>query len=189
MNKQKRPALSLSKGFTLIELIVVIAIITVLSGIILFSITQYINKGKDSNIFSNLTILIPAGEVYYNGNGNSYNDGLANFCDPSSLSGNSIIRNAISQMPDQSYGAPCYDGTIPLPYALNLNPKGVCCYAQSQSWAACAREFADSTKAYCVDSRGAKGDMCKSSCNQVGLTDITTGSMQCPNLAEQTNCQ
>ena len=35
------------KGFTLIELIVVIAIIAVLSGIILFSVTLYINKGKD----------------------------------------------------------------------------------------------------------------------------------------------
>ena len=35
------------EGFTLIELIVTIAIISILSVIILYSVTQYIGKGKD----------------------------------------------------------------------------------------------------------------------------------------------
>jgi len=178
MDKQKGLALSRAEGFTLIELIVTIAIIAILSAIILFSVTQYMSKGKDSNVYGNLVVLIPAGEVFYNGNGNSYNDGLANFCNPAQ---NSVIRNIISQMPDQSFGAPCYDGTRPLPYALNLNPKGVCCAAQSQSWAACAREFLDSKKAYCVDSRGMKEEMCNSSC--------TSALAQCPDATTQTNCQ
>ncbi|MCX6719908.1 MAG: prepilin-type N-terminal cleavage/methylation domain-containing protein [Candidatus Staskawiczbacteria bacterium] len=60
------------RGFTLIELMVVLAIIVVLSSIILFSVTQYINKGKDANISANLAVLVPAGEIYYNGNSNSY---------------------------------------------------------------------------------------------------------------------
>jgi len=144
-------------GFTLIELIVVIAIIAVLSGIILFSVTQYINKGKDSNISGNLAILVPAGEVFYNSNGNSYNNTNnippTNFCDPQI---NSVIKNTISQMPDQSPGAPCYSAISP--YVLNSNPKGVCCYAASQAWVAYAREFANPSNIYCVDSRGMKED-------------------------------
>lgn len=46
MNKQK--------GFTIIELIVVIAIIAVLASIVLVNVTQYINKSKDANIKGNL---------------------------------------------------------------------------------------------------------------------------------------
>ncbi|MFA6190150.1 MAG: prepilin-type N-terminal cleavage/methylation domain-containing protein [Candidatus Staskawiczbacteria bacterium] len=43
-----------SKGFTIIELIVVIAIIAVLAGIVLVNVTQYINKSKDAAIKANL---------------------------------------------------------------------------------------------------------------------------------------
>ncbi len=142
-------------GFTLIELVVAIAITTVLSGVILFSITQYISKGKDSNIFGNLVILIPAGEVYYNANGNSY-DG---FCS------SSIVNNTKAQMPVNSSGN-CYD---------TLNPSGVCCNdvtSFSDAWAACAQEFTNPLMAYCVDSRGVKKEIDTTSCDN----DIT----QCP---------
>ena len=39
-----------NKGFTLIELMIVIAIIAILSGIIMFAASLYINKAKDSII-------------------------------------------------------------------------------------------------------------------------------------------
>ena len=171
MNKQKRPALSLSKGFTLIELIVVISIIATLSGIILFSITQYINRGKDSNISGNLAVLVPAGEVFYNGNSNSY----SNFCDPDI---NSVIKNTISQIPPNPDGD-CRSDAI----TSTTNPAGVCCYVQptnTQSWAACARKFSDNSKAYCVDSRGVKEEICNTSCNQ----NITV----CPDGDPINNC-
>ncbi len=38
------------KGFTIIELIVVIAIIAVLAGIVLVNVTQYIKKAKDTAV-------------------------------------------------------------------------------------------------------------------------------------------
>ena len=44
-----------SKGFTIIELIVVIAIIAVLATIVLVNVTQYINRGKDAAIKGNLS--------------------------------------------------------------------------------------------------------------------------------------
>jgi prepilin-type N-terminal cleavage/methylation domain-containing protein len=165
----------MNKGFTLIELIVVIAIIAVLSGVILFSITQYISKGKDSNVSGNLAVLVPAGEVFYNGNGNSYQG----FCDPSTPNGNSIIRNAIQQMPQNSASS-CYCDPktfcpSPSTWTSTSNPAGVCCSTTGQTnnyqaWAACAREFTNSSLAYCVDSRGVKKEIdnnfCKSSLTQ-----------------------
>ncbi|MDP3882561.1 MAG: prepilin-type N-terminal cleavage/methylation domain-containing protein [Candidatus Staskawiczbacteria bacterium] len=133
------------KGFTLIELLVTIAIIGILSAIILFAITQYINKGKDSNISGNLVILIPAGEVYYNNYG-SY----ADFC------GSPVVENASDQIPHSSDES-CHDSDTP----------GICCYIDSngQEWAACAGLFSKpDKKAFCVDSRGVKKEIDKSAC-------------------------
>ena len=54
-----------SKGFTIIELLVVVAIIAVLTGIVLVNVTSYINKGKDAAIKGNMaTILTNAAIVY-----------------------------------------------------------------------------------------------------------------------------
>lgn len=75
-------------GFTLIELLVVIGIIGILSSIILFSVTQYINKGKDASVAGNLAVLVPAGEVYYDNNSSSYTD----FCN------SSVVQNSFSQI-------------------------------------------------------------------------------------------
>lgn len=146
----------MKNGFTLIELLVVVAIIGVLSGVILFSVTQYVNKGKDSNIAGNLSVLIPAGEAFYNANG-SY--GYQDFCDPSV---NPVIRNVLSQMPENSEG-PCYSASV----TATSNPQGVCCRinVNNDAWAACAQKFTDENKAYCVDSRGVKGEVDISKCN------------------------
>ena len=144
----------MNKGFTLIELIVVIAIIAVLSSVILFSITLYINKGKDSNISGNLAVLVPAGEVFYN-IGNTYE----RFC------GSDVVKNAISQIPQNPVGACPAD-----------NVAAVCCGVASdgQAWAACATEFANSSNAYCVDSRGIKKEISNESCK------VVASAAKCP---------
>jgi len=125
------------KGFTLMELVVVIAITAILSTVILLSATQYINKGKDASIAGNLAVLISAGEAYYpsgSGSPNTY----ANFCS------SSAVLNAISQMPEnRSVYAAC-----------QLNRAGLCCNDDDQEWVACATKFSDTTKYHCVDSRG-----------------------------------
>jgi prepilin-type N-terminal cleavage/methylation domain-containing protein len=134
----------MDKGFTLIEMIVVIAIIAILSAIILFSVTQYIAKGKDSNVAGNLAGLVPAGEVYYNINGN-----YGGFCS------STVAENAKAQMPPNSSGS-CTD-----------NPAGLCCGVDPQNnnkWAACAKKFSDSNYAFCVDSRGVKQDITAGDC-------------------------
>jgi len=146
----------MKNGFTLIEVVVTLAIISVLSGVILFGVNQYISKGKDSNIYANLATLVPAGEVFYTGNSNSYEG----FCDPDI---NSVLANILLEIPPNPLGI-C-DG----------NAAGLCCNVATpynNAWAACAVKFSDPTYAFCVDSRGIKKEMPKNSCSE----DIT----QCP---------
>ena len=132
----------IDKGFTLVELAVVIVIIVILSGLILASVTQYINKGKDSSVFGNLVILIPAGEGYYNVENATSGDGYHGFCS------STVATRAFSQMPTNTT------------HHCNENSTN-----NYQSWAACAKEFANSLNAYCVDSRGIKGEILNSLCN------------------------
>lgn len=127
-------------GFTIIELLVAIAIIGFLSGIILFGVSQYINKGKDSNVIGNLAVLVPSGEIYYNSNNSSYE----NFCE------SSVVINAKDQMPPNPLGK-CYNSAS--------NPSGVCCSDLENEWAACAKKFSDPEYAFCVDSRGRKKEI------------------------------
>lgn len=57
-------------GFTIIELIVVVAIIAVLAAIVLVNITSYINKGKNAAIKGNLSSIMTNAIVYFDNNGN-----------------------------------------------------------------------------------------------------------------------
>lgn len=135
-------------GFTLIEILVAIAITAILSGIVLFSIQRYVNRGKDSNIAGNLAILVPAGETFYSGNNDSYQG----FCE------SSVVRNAILQMPLNSEGS-CYGFE---------NLSGLCCNVDNvffNKWAACARSLSDSSRALCVDSRGIKKEIESAACS------------------------
>ncbi|OGZ73040.1 MAG: hypothetical protein A2908_01795 [Candidatus Staskawiczbacteria bacterium RIFCSPLOWO2_01_FULL_38_12b] len=53
------------KGFTIIELLVVVAIIAVLTGIVLVNVTQYIGKSKNANIKGNMSTILTNAAVYY----------------------------------------------------------------------------------------------------------------------------
>jgi len=52
------------KGFTIIELIVVIAIIAILASIVLVNVTQYINKAKDATIKANIDAMLTNASAY-----------------------------------------------------------------------------------------------------------------------------
>lgn len=58
-----------SKGFTIIELLVVVAIIAVLAAIVLVNVTAYINQGKNAAIKGNLATVLTNGAVFYDSNG------------------------------------------------------------------------------------------------------------------------
>jgi len=154
----------MQKGFTLIELIVVIGIIAILSTIILFSAAQYVNRGKDSNVSGNLAVLIPAGEAYYNV-GNTYEG----FCQ----SGVLIHIGTQISIPN----SPEVCATVNSKIAV----KGLCCNVSDDknAWAACAQEFTNKARAYCVDSRGVKREICLSACSE-NITQCAGGLSSCP---------
>jgi prepilin-type N-terminal cleavage/methylation domain-containing protein len=129
MNKQK--------GFTIIELIVVIAIIAVLAAIVLVNVTQYINKGKDAAIKGNLASIMTNAAVYFSDNSSEH--GADFLLTTPVTSAESAITTA--------GGTPVHNGS-----------------ATTQEWCACSPLKVTSTTVFCVDSRGVKEETVASTC-------------------------
>lgn len=134
MNKQK--------GFTIIELIVVIAIIAVLASIVLVNVTSYINKSKDSAIKANLDTIRTNAAIWMSdidkGNG-TYNNFLA----------------------DTTYTTPLAAVKSQLPASSQANVTATCNDTDHLCDDAAATEFCisspmatDATVIYCIDSTG-----------------------------------
>jgi prepilin-type N-terminal cleavage/methylation domain-containing protein len=56
--------MNLKKGFTIIELIVVVAVIVVLAAIVITSVTVYINKSKDAKVKAEINTLTKDAIIY-----------------------------------------------------------------------------------------------------------------------------
>lgn len=122
------------KGFTIIELIVVIAIIAVLAGIVLVNVTSYINKGRNAAIQGNLATLLTNGAVYFDLNAS--NTG-SQFCADTATGGQGPITSAITNAKGTSYA--CNGSST----------------AGHQVW--CTKVTLPDSTAWCVDSTGYKG--------------------------------
>jgi len=125
-----------SKGFTIIELIVVIAIIAVLAAIVLANVTGFINKGKDAAAEGNLATLITNATLFYSdtNKGDSTYNGFP--ADSSYISVIDALSNA--------------------GYAVTFTcDTGSDCHTAATSWCASVLLKANS-EYYCVDSTGAK---------------------------------
>ena len=101
------------KGFTIIELIVVIAIIAVLASIVMVNVVAYINKAKDSSIKANLNTIRTNAVVYMSdtAKGNGDYNGFLNtteYTNPASQitnQGGAITKNC------NDYGGTCTANT------------------------------------------------------------------------------
>jgi prepilin-type N-terminal cleavage/methylation domain-containing protein len=67
-----------TRGFSLIEILVVITIVGILSSVVLASLNSARNKGKNSTVESNLNNARAQAELFYDVNGNSYRTGAIN---------------------------------------------------------------------------------------------------------------
>lgn len=119
------------QGFTIIELIVVIAIIAVLAGIILVNVTQYINKSKDAAIKGNLSTVMTNAVVYFDGT-------------PAGT-GTTFLATSGYLVPEAAILAANGNST--------LSKFGG---TTDQSWCACSKVLGTSGNTFCVDSTGYK---------------------------------
>jgi len=122
-----------SKGFTIIELIVVIAIIAVLASIVLVNVTAYINKGKDAAISGNLASMMTNAAQIVDSTGS-----MATVC--------SNVTNAAALAAADS----AYDGNATATQVTDCNVNGT-----NDAWAACG-QLKVSDSYFCVDSTGTK---------------------------------
>ena len=153
-----------SKGFTIIELLVVVAIIAVLAAIVLVNVTGYINQGKNAAIKGNMASMLTNGAVWYDGPGSgAYATGAT---------------AALSFLASNGFTAPSAAAVAALGSGSVTSAYDVATPAvatPASKWCACsgmkitANEPTGST--FCVDSSGYKKvtqnvGLCAARCNQ-----------------------
>jgi len=136
------------KGFTIIELIVVIAIIAVLAAIVMVNVTSYIAKGKDAAIKGNMSQISTTAAAYYESIGNY-----------GSFASNTTANAAFYQAKSSSPASGSAVFTVSTAAA-----------STNAAWCACANLQANSgNTTYCIDSTGYKkegtGTGCSSRCS------------------------
>ncbi len=130
-----------NKGFTIIELIVVIAVIAVLSTIVFIKINSFRNKAKDSKIREDMHNFYVLSLEYFQQHDGDYG-GFCNY--PSVIK---IFDNL-----------PAYD---------NLKAKQ--CSADSDDWVICSKlNFPeDRTSAWCIDGSGVRVEITAQQCEDI----------------------
>jgi len=126
-------------GFTIIELVVVIAIIGIISSIVLINVNSIKNKARDSAIKEDMNSFAQLALAYYEKHGN-----YGGFCEDTATE---ILFNAI----------PAYD-----------EKKEKYCQHDSDDWLICAQlNFPeDRSKAWCIDKSGFKKQIDSADCAQ-----------------------
>jgi prepilin-type N-terminal cleavage/methylation domain-containing protein len=176
MDKSKGNTLSLSKGFTIIELIIVIAIIAVLAAIVLINVTTYINKGKSAAIKGNLDIIATNSALFYTNAGGSY----------TGLCRDASVTNPLTAIA-KILGKPMPMTNNPLTTGAGTNDGK--CYNNSDAWCACAIEMpyndaAGNNTYFCIDSTGNKKEYVANrqgtNCNYICIGAVYTDTICTP---------
>ncbi|MBX4210736.1 prepilin-type N-terminal cleavage/methylation domain-containing protein [Candidatus Parcubacteria bacterium] len=132
------------KGFTLMELLIVIAIIGVLSAIVLASLRLAKSRGSDAAVQSTLASIRSQAEIYFDSNAN-YGDVIATGECPSSgtsiFAADDTIKNQLASVVTTGGG---------LVSCMTDSPAS----GNATKWAIAAQLKSDPLKAWCVDSNG-----------------------------------
>jgi len=133
------------RGFTLLELLVVVAIIAVIVSVTLVVLSDSRDKGADAAIKANLNTIRGQSELFYSNNSNSFlpsgGTDVSGICPSYNPSGTSMFSN---------------DKTISdaIVEAVKRGGNGSACYNSSINWAVAIGLKSDANTAWCVDSGG-----------------------------------
>jgi prepilin-type N-terminal cleavage/methylation domain-containing protein len=153
------------KGFTIIELIVVIAIIGVLATIVFTNISQYVNKSRVTTVKADMQKLLTSATEYINSNGDA-----AGFCVSADTT---RIADTIKGI-DLTYAFKCFDSTDSyIAYTIDefvvsasvsegpsSGPGSGDTNCSSDTWYSYTSGMNNSSGCWCVDYLGALKDSC-----------------------------
>jgi len=156
-------------GFTIIELIVVVAVISVLAAIVLSNVSAWNQKGKDAAIKNEMGQIFLAAQQYYQAHGNY--GGMFDTNDQSEAEAAEAAR-VIQRLVDQ----------LPAFQDCKANETK----SDSNSWAACAvlNNPSNKTIAWCIDYSGSISQICASDCT----TSKLAGAGACPTATNPSSC-
>ncbi len=134
-------------GFTLIELMVVVALIAILAAVVISSLTSARNKGADASVKANLHTAANAAELFYTSNSSSYLPaGGSTFaiatCPVYSASGTNMLSK------DSGVSSAVAE-------AVSRGGNGSSCYNSSSFWAIAVGLKTSASTSWCVDNTGA----------------------------------
>jgi prepilin-type N-terminal cleavage/methylation domain-containing protein len=141
--------INLRKGFTLLELLVVVAIIGILSAVIMAALNNANTKGKDAAIKSNLKNAITQGEIFYATNTVALNS-YTNVCNAGPIGGANTVYNLVLAAAKASALASYGIDNVPAASASVAT-----CNDTAGGWAAeVPLKSAGANQMWCVDSTG-----------------------------------
>jgi prepilin-type N-terminal cleavage/methylation domain-containing protein len=149
MNSKKGLARrSMTEGFTLVELMVVVGIIAILSAVVLAALTSGRNKGNDAGIKTNLHTIANQAEIFYTDNNNSYLP----------MAGGAIRTLQACPATYKANGTNMLSQNKTISDALiQATSLGNICwaYVSTNTWAVAIGLKSDSASSWCVDNAGA----------------------------------
>ena len=93
------------KGFTLVELMVVVIIVLVLAGIAVPVYIHYIQEGKKSEAYATIDAIVSGGLVYFQKNSTFTGGTLANFLAADDVGNATYFTYALSNLSDAGFTA------------------------------------------------------------------------------------
>jgi prepilin-type N-terminal cleavage/methylation domain-containing protein len=153
------------RGFTLLELLVVVGLIAILSAVVIVSINNARSKGGDAGVKTNLHTVSNQAELFFLNNTNSYlPSGGSTFSIATCPTYSAVGTNMLSR---DSIMAQAIDK------AVNNGGNGSSCYNSSTAWAVAVGLKSSTTSSWCVDNTGSSRVVASAPASAINATTFS----------------